>query len=135
MLFIQRNWKAISTQKCAQLCLLQLFRVSLVSSQALVREPPCQHRRHRSHGWFPGWGRLPGGEHGYPLQYSCLKNPMDRRTSQAMAHRVTKSWTGTGLKQLNTRAHTRLILCDKLTHHRVPRLNIVSGCVFKGLSG
>ena len=26
-----------------------------------------------------------------PLPYSCLKNPMDRGTWQAMAHRVMKS--------------------------------------------
>ena len=25
-------------------------------------------------------GRSPGGGHGNPLQYSCLENPMDRRT-------------------------------------------------------
>ena len=24
------------------------------------------------------WGRSPGEENGNPLQYSCLKNPMDR---------------------------------------------------------
>ena len=29
-------------------------------------------------GWIPGWGRCPGGEHGNPLHYSCLENPMDR---------------------------------------------------------
>jgi len=30
--------------------------------------------------WFQtlGLGRSPGGEHGYPLLYSCLENPMDR---------------------------------------------------------
>ena len=27
---------------------------------------------------IPGLGRSPGGGHGKPLQYSCLKNPMDR---------------------------------------------------------
>ena len=26
----------------------------------------------------PGLGRFPGEENGYPLQYSCLKNSMDR---------------------------------------------------------
>ena len=26
---------------------------------------------------IPGLGRSLGGEHGYPLQYSCLENPMD----------------------------------------------------------
>ena len=30
--------------------------------------------------WVPSLGRKksPGGEHGNPLQYSCLENPMDR---------------------------------------------------------
>ena len=27
---------------------------------------------------IPGWGRSPEGGPGHPLQYSCLKNPMDR---------------------------------------------------------
>ena len=29
-------------------------------------------------GSIPGSGRSPGGGNGNPLQYSCLKNPMDR---------------------------------------------------------
>ena len=29
-------------------------------------------------GSVPGLGRCPGGEHGIPLQYSWLKNLMDR---------------------------------------------------------
>ena len=35
---------------------------------------------------IPGLGRSPGGGYGNPLQYSCLKNPMDY-------HGVTKSQT------------------------------------------
>ena len=42
-------------------------------------------------GSIPGLGRSPGGEHGNPLQYSCLENPMDRGAWEAMAHRVTES--------------------------------------------
>ena len=34
-----------------------------------------------------------GEGHGYPLQYSCLENPMDRGAWQATVHGVTKSWT------------------------------------------
>ena len=30
------------------------------------------------HGSIPGSGRSPGEGKGYPLQYSCLENPMDR---------------------------------------------------------
>ena len=40
-----------------------------------------------------GSGRFPGEGNGYPLQYSCLKNPMDRRTWQATVHGVTKGQT------------------------------------------
>ena len=29
-------------------------------------------------GSVPGSGKSPGEGHGYPLQYSCLENPMDR---------------------------------------------------------
>ena len=32
----------------------------------------------------PGLERFPGGENGNPLQYSCLGNPMDRGTWQAI---------------------------------------------------
>ena len=41
-------------------------------------------------GSIPGLGRSPGGVNGNPLQYSCLKNPMDRGTWQATVHGVTK---------------------------------------------
>ena len=39
---------------------------------------------------IPALGRSPGGGHGNPLQYSCLKNPMDRRAWQATEHGVAK---------------------------------------------
>jgi len=42
---------------------------------------------------IPGSGRFPGEGNGYPLQYSCLENSMDRRAWQATAHWVAKSWT------------------------------------------
>ena len=38
-------------------------------------------------------GRSPGEGNDYPLQYSCLENPMDRVTWQARVHGVTKSQT------------------------------------------
>jgi len=45
-------------------------------------------------GLIPGLlGRSPGEEKGYPLQYSCLENSMDRGAWQATVHGVTKSWT------------------------------------------
>ena len=44
-------------------------------------------------GLIPGLGRFPGGGHGYPLQYSCMENPMDRRAGWVTVHGITKSWT------------------------------------------
>ena len=37
-------------------------------------------------GSIPGSDRCPGEGNGYPLQYSCLENPMDRVTWQATVH-------------------------------------------------
>ena len=43
-----------------------------------------------------GSGRFPGEGNGYPLQYSCLENSMDRGAWQAIVHGVAKSWNTTG---------------------------------------
>ena len=43
-------------------------------------------------GLIPGPGRCPGGGNGNPLQYSCLKSPMDGGAWQATVHGVAKSW-------------------------------------------
>ena len=37
----------------------------------------------RDPGSIPGLGRSPGKGNGYPLQYSCPENPMDRERSLA----------------------------------------------------
>ena len=37
-------------------------------------------------GSIPGLGRSPGEGNGNPLQYSCLKNPLDRGAWQATVH-------------------------------------------------
>ena len=44
-------------------------------------------------GLIPGLGRSPGEGNGKPLQYSCLKNPMDRGAWWATVHGVAKSQT------------------------------------------
>ena len=51
-------------------------------------------------GSIPGSGRTPAEENGNPLQYSCLKNPMNRGAWRATVHSVTKSQT-----RLSTYAH------------------------------
>ena len=56
----------------------------------MVKNLPANTGDIRDTGSIPGSGRAPGGGHGNPLQYSCLKNPMDRGFWQAAVHRVTK---------------------------------------------
>ena len=43
-------------------------------------------------GSILGSGRSPGEGNGYPLQYSCLENSMDRGTWQGTVPVVAKSW-------------------------------------------
>ena len=44
-------------------------------------------------GSIPVLGRSPGEGKGYPLQYSCLENSMNRRAWQATVPGISKSWT------------------------------------------
>ena len=44
-------------------------------------------------GSISGSGRTPGEGNGYPLQYSCWENPMDRGNWWATVCGVTKSQT------------------------------------------
>ena len=73
-----------------------------------VKNLPANTGDVRDTGSIPGWVRSPGGEHGHPLQYSCLENATERGTWQDTVHRVPKSQTK--LKQLSmhvcARAHT-----------------------------
>ena len=55
-----------------------------------VKNPPANPGDIRD-GFDPWPGRFPGGEHGNPLQYSCLENPVDRGAWRATVHRVTKN--------------------------------------------
>ena len=66
---------------------------------ASSKESACQRRKHKRQSWIPGLGRSPGGGHGNLLQYSCLKNLMDKGAWRTTVHGVTKSRTQ--LKQLS----------------------------------
>ena len=52
-----------------------------------VKDPPASTG---DMGLIPGLGRSPGEGNGYPLQYSCLGNPMERGTWWATVHGVAK---------------------------------------------
>ena len=54
------------------------------------KEPACDAGDLDS---IPGSGRFPEEGKGYPLQYSCLENPMERGAWRAIVHGVAKSRT------------------------------------------
>ena len=76
-------------------------------------------------GLIPGSGRSPGAGNGNPLSYSCLENPMGRKTWQIIVHRVTKSQR---TEQLNTHSHTHThIVTHTHTHaHTQPHISSVA---------
>ena len=79
---------------------LHLFNdIHIWASQVMlvVRNLPANAGHIRDADSIPGLGRPSGGGHGYPLQYSCLENSMDRGAWRAMVHRVSK-----GLKESGT---------------------------------
>ena len=44
------------------------------------KEPSCQCRRHKSCGFNPWVGKIPGGSHASPPQYPCLENLHGQRS-------------------------------------------------------
>ena len=66
------------------------------------KESACNSRPAGDMGLVPGLGESPGGGHGNPLHYSCLKpgESYGQRSMEATVHRAAKGQTG--LKQLGT---------------------------------
>ena len=73
------------------------------------KEPICQCRRCKRHGFDPWAGRSPGGGHGNPLQYSCLEKLMDRGAWWATIHgaqRVAHDWSNLACTTLLSSQHS-----------------------------
>ena len=71
----------------------------------MVKNPLANAGDTRDAGSIAGSGRSPGGEHGNPLQYSCLENPMDREAGGTKAHRLEKSRTGVKPLSMHAQLH------------------------------
>ena len=69
-------------------CQLGAFQVTWV-----VKNMPANAGDTRDTGSIAGSVRSPGGEHGNPLQRSCMENPMERGAWRATVHRVAESET------------------------------------------
>ena len=57
---------------------------------AIVVKNPSVNAGDIRHVLIPGLGRSPEEEHGNPLQYSCLENPIDRAGWRALVYGVAK---------------------------------------------
>ena len=68
-----------------------LHRPSQVAS--VVKNLPANAGHTRDAGSIPGLGTSPEGEHGNPLQYSCLENLTDKGAWWATVHGVAKGQT------------------------------------------
>ena len=86
------------------------------------KESTCKSGDTGDMGSILGSGRFPGEGHGYPLQYSCLENSMDRGAWQAAVLGVAKSQTGLS-NCVCARAHTHTHTHTHTdTHTKAPHL-------------
>ena len=60
---------------------------------SVVKNPPANAGDTGDAGLIPGLGRSLGVGNSNLLQYSCLRNPVDRGTWQDIVHGVAKSQT------------------------------------------
>ena len=67
------------------------YQIFLASQVALVvKNLPANAGDIKNVSLIPGSGRSPGGEHGNPLQLSCVENSMDGGAWQVIVPRVIK---------------------------------------------
>ena len=76
-------------------CLLDLYRVRSRIGDfpdcPVTKESTCNVGDTEGKDSILGLGGSPEEGNGYPLQHSCLKNPLDRRAWRATVHGVSKS--------------------------------------------
>ena len=89
----ESSWISVSNWKPRLLCVSRI--TSGFPCGLAGKESACSARHL---GSIPGSGRSPGEGNDNPLQYSCLKNSMDRGDWRATVRRIPKNQTQ--LKQL-----------------------------------
>ena len=88
---------------------IQVIDSEWVSQMVLrVKNLPNNAGNVRDLVWIPGLRRSPWGDHGNPLQYSCLENPMDRRVWHATVCRITQRQ----IHDWRDLARTKLMITD-----------------------
>ena len=97
----------IITSPSRQLFFLKFMPYNLITTlwasqvAPVVKNPPAIAVEARGEDLIAGSGRSPGVGNGYPFQYSCLENSMDRRARQDTVRGVAKSWTQLSIRTLH----------------------------------
>ena len=73
---------------------------------SVVKNPPANAGDARDLGLLPGLGRSPGKGNGNSLQYSYLRNPMDRWAWWTTVHGIAKELDTTEYTHTHTHTHT-----------------------------
>ena len=89
---------ALSCIRVIKLLFLSLLLISVVSGgsqgfpgDTAVKNVPDKAEAEGEADLIPGLGRSLGEGNGYPLQFSCLENPIDRRACWATVHEVMEN--------------------------------------------
>ena len=96
-LLIQHLKRSDSLRMSCQCFIKLLYLISPFTDESCAssKDPPANEGDIRDVGSIPKSGRSSGGQHGNPLHYSCLKNPMDRGTCELQSiglQRVEHGW-------------------------------------------
>ena len=106
------HWNTLNTLSAVPFAFLGTSQAVL-----MVKNLPASAGDARNSGSIPRLGRSPGAGNGNPLQYSCLKNPMDRGAWRAAVHGASKSWTQlSDWVHTHTHTHAFLILLPTEKH-------------------
>ena len=88
------HWPELGKRSCIYIHLTSPAALHLLCSGAYILLLPASARDVKDWVIIPGLRRSPGGENCNPLQYSCLRNPMDRGTWRTTVPGVTKTQIG-----------------------------------------
>ena len=83
----KRSWHSDPDKMVFEALALRISLAQVVNNLPAIRETWVS---------IPSLGTAPGEGNGNPLQFSCLKNPMDRGAWWATVHKVVSSQTGLG---------------------------------------
>ena len=100
-----RRQLCVSACECAFVCVFVSWRASLVAQ--IVKNLPANAEDAGEVDLIPGLGRSLGEGNGYPLQYFCLENSMDRGACRATVHGIAESDMTERLSHTHTHTHIR----------------------------